>query len=58
MYEISAHEVVHHLLMDHAATAAIHSMILMLVNDGANECQKMHQGVYHDVERLNVGKAS
>jgi hypothetical protein len=35
--KISAHEV-HQLLMDHAATAAIHNMILMLVNDGANEC--------------------
>jgi hypothetical protein len=55
--KISAHEV-HQLLMDHAATAAIHNMILMLVNDGENECQKMHQGLYHDVERLNVGKAS
>jgi hypothetical protein len=44
------------MLMDHAATAAIHNM--MLVHDGANECQKKHQGLHLDVERLNVGKAS
>ena len=42
--------------MDPDTTAAIHSM--MLVHYGANECQKKHQGLHHDVERLNIGKAS
>jgi hypothetical protein len=46
-------------LMDHTATAAIHNTMLMLVlQEGANECQKMHQGLHHDVERLNIRKAS
>ena len=44
--------------MDHAETIAIHNMMLMLARDSANECQKMHQRFYLDVQRVNVGKAS
>ena len=31
---------------------------MMLVQDGANGCQKKSQGLHLDVERLNIRKAS
>jgi hypothetical protein len=31
---------------------------MMQVLDSANELQKKHQGVHHDVEPLKIGKAS